>query len=167
MRPNPLLKETHMGAPSRTRALALIAASAALAASAPAAAGANTASETIKMHWQTPGAFNAPYKGTGMGSFSASGVFNDAGLFMVSYELGGAPSPSVDALHSDRTLYGALGNIVLNCNEITHDFANVTGECNVTAGTGDYVGLHGQGPLTGTVTMGPPFVFDEVLELSM
>jgi hypothetical protein len=130
------------------------------------------------MNWQTPYVNNAPWVGTGSGTFSASGSsINDSGSLSVPFHLGGTPSHSNSAqsVHSDRTLTGTHGKITLHCNEIAHKFANtnpaaipLTGNCTVIGDSGAYAGLVGQGTLTGSADLsGPTTAFlTEVLQLS-
>ena len=152
----------------------IVASIGALAIVVGAGGAAASTSESISSNWQVASVpASAPYVSTGTGTFSASGVFADAGALSLSLHFAAVPSPTVGVLHSDRTLTGQFGTITLRCNQIASDFSNPTavpntGNCTVIDGTGAYSGLHGHGTITGAGNLATlPFVLSDVLQLSI
>ena len=142
----------------------MTAAVAAAAMLAPATARATPSSETIHMTWLRSGTTSsAPFRGTGAGTFAASGAVNDSGTVSVTGQDTSVPSPVVAVAWLDEVLTSADGTLDLRCPAISKgpftdpSHLPITGSCTITAGTGVYSRLHGHGDFTGFVdlTVGP------------
>lgn len=95
---------------------------------------------------------------SGGGTFSAAGAIADAGAVGVIAHYSAVPSPSVGILHTDLTLSGAGGTLVLRCEQHASDFTNPaavpdTGTCAILSGSGVYSGLRGSATVVGSADL--------------
>jgi hypothetical protein len=146
------------------RRLRLLTAGAALAlAVAPAAAQAVPSTETITTTWLRSGASDTPpHRGTGSGTFTASGVVNDAGTVSITGMDTSFPSPVAGAAQLDMVFTSPDGVLELRCpvapmgTFIPPADVLVHGSCTIISASGVYAGLHGHGDFTGVVDFTVP-----------
>jgi hypothetical protein len=136
---------------------------ASLACAAPAAAETIT---TVTAYPSFPAA--APYTADYAGKFTASDPIADRGSALIEATFGAVPSPATGTLQTLRTLTGRRGTLVLRCNQRVTDVSNPlllpdVGTCVVMQATGDYAGLSGPGPITGTYDVNKGEVVDTLM----
>jgi len=129
----------------------------------PTTAQAAPTTETIHMTWLRTGTgSSAPFRGAGAGTFTASGVVNDAGTVLVTGQDTSVASPVVAVAWLNEVLTSADGTLELRCRSITKgpftdpSHIPVGGSCTIKSATGVYAGLHGHGEFTGFVDLTVP-----------
>lgn len=112
------------------------------------------------MTWLRSGTTSsAPFRGTGAGTFTASGPVDASGTVSVTGQDTSVASPVVAVAWLDEVLKSPDGRLELRCPSITKgpftdpSHIPVSGSCTITSGTGTYAGLHGHGDFTGFVNL--------------
>ena len=146
-----------------------------LALGIPASAGAQPPSpEAISLSWTptSPPPTSSPFRGVGVGSFTATDMITDAGMLAVSAQDVAVPSPNHTTQQVVFTLSPGSGStLTLRCVQTFTDFTDPTaapgsGSCAITGGTGVWAGIHGQGKLS-TVSNFIALIQTGTIELSI
>jgi hypothetical protein len=145
----------------RGRAVAVVGVAVALAPLAiPASAAAHPAApETISISWAvtSPPPTSPPFRGTGGGTFTATGVVTDSGTLAGAVQDVAVPSPNHGTNQLDFTLTGNAGTLNLRCKQTETNFSDPTaipgtGPCTITGGgTGVYADVQGHGTMSGII----------------
>ena len=144
----------------------------ALAIGGVASAGAQPpTTETITDTWTAgPQPTAPPYRGSGSGTFTASGPVNDAGTINIQGQETAVPSPTHGNLLIDATLTSQDGTLKLRCqpNQATNftdpSAVPTSGQCAITGGgTGVYAQLHGHGTISSVLNLNTETAIDTIV----
>lgn len=112
--------------------------------------------EAISVSWTptSPPPTSSPFRGVGVGSFTATDTITDAGMLAVAAQDVAAGSPNRLTQQIVFTLNSESGaTVTLRCVQTFTDFTDPTavpgsGSCAIIGGSGAWAGIHGQGKIT-------------------
>ena len=113
-------------------------------------------SEAIGFSWSptSPPATSAPFRGVGVGSFTATETITDTGTLAIAAQDAANGSPNRLVQQIVFTLNSESGGTLsLRCVQTFTDFSDPTavpgsGNCSIIGATGVWAGIHGQGTIS-------------------